>query len=656
VGEFAAEVITAIGVGDIDIAVKILEQNDIRREAIEAITRRASLLAQETNSLRSPTQKYLVQLDDALEEVAEKGANTSKTVEMLEDIDNQLEGQLTRLTRQAQEDAASRMMEQQAQLLATTRRAVQETLNGNPDSAKTCRKVVEKLQESTDDAVTLIQRRADVLQDVTVKSGQVDDVTTRMAREGDPAIRVPRDPNTTVGASGDPDVTVRVAHDQDISIRRTTDSGGIEATTSSARDTGGGDPNVTLLKPLDPPRPLYGPNITYDPEFDLEVQRLAREGLPHVSSLPPQKMTPCLRQGAAYKDLEFDTSPLTREADAAMRRGDYGTAERLYRTLRTSEVDPTTIANVTRKQRLAHFAGEKAAAIHAAAGRQGSQVDKVMRDFTPDELARVRATPDNPRFYEQLKQSNDHVTKTAPYLIKDAQGNAIGVFKPNSPLKDQNLVDVKSERLFYRMARDLKDQGFDINIPASTGMTMTIGGKKLRGTYVRYIPGGTDLFGQDIGSCVALKRQIAQDRVLSAWMGDVDRHGGNFFLTGRGDFFSIDHGNARIYGSPGALEMDADDFDMLMRVEVQRIATTIKNYDPIMATVDRQITYDDMSDLVEAIQEMPESRIRTMVREVLGLGNQQEIDGVMRCLMTRRQFLADELSQAFPPLVATVSR
>ena len=86
----------------------------------------------------------------------------------------------------------------------------------------------------------------------------------------------------------------------------------------------------------------------------------------------------------------------------------------------------------------------------------------------------------------------------------------------------------------YRMARKL-----GINSPAcaritwdDAGITRTIGIQRLA-------PDASDLGKIDRGTALALKKHVAEDRVLAMLLGDPDRNSGNFVVTAKAEAYTV---------------------------------------------------------------------------------------------------------------------
>jgi hypothetical protein len=134
---------------------------------------------------------------------------------------------------------------------------------------------------------------------------------------------------------------------------------------------------------------------------------------------------------------------------------------------------------------------------------------------------------------------------------------------------------------------------------------MTIEGQLREGVFIR-MASGTRLGALGIGGPAAFKRQIAQDRVLALWLGDHDRHLGNYLATATGEVRCIDHGMAdfagRVYGENAAgATGDVAELAMTERLKKLRYPGDPKSSYGLW-WVDDQITIEDMLPTIRKIQ------------------------------------------------------
>jgi len=577
VGELAAEVLTALGVGDIDLAVKILRKNGAAPEAIEAIAQRVRKAAAEADGARTPATKYLKQVDDALEEMAGGKPVSDATKRTLRQSGEEVQERLTTVVRKAADDEAGRLVQEEAEKLRALKQTLEDAAGGKRADAEVGAKVVKQLDDKADDAARRLKQQDEV----------VDKLTTKLKSE-------------------EPDL------------------------------------NLTNRRTPRPDQPDMGLTSKAPPQKPKPLQEAVQDsGL--ESSVPRRAQTPkeIADEAERLKSLDYRKGGVTQQADDAMRRGDYDEAARRYKqALADGQLDPKTAEEVAEKLRVAKETQEAAERLRAGGGQSKSQVT---REFTQEEVENLSRTPGER--LKPLKTSAGEESLTRPRLVLDADGRPVAVFKPTVPGQRPNQIDVKGEQVAYRLSQRL---GGDT--PAVAPAKMMIDGQEQSGTLVRFIPDGSDLKVLDAGTQRAVKREVAQDKAMSLFLGDHDRHAGNYFVTKDGEVFNIDHGLSDLAERPDIVNWSAPP-DQLER-EITRAmdyrAQLPGTGDSIIKGIDNQITYEDLAPSIDKIKNMNESDIRGLLSGVTAPG--EETERAVRTLMVRKDNLGSVLERHFPRL------
>ncbi len=159
---------------------------------------------------------------------------------------------------------------------------------------------------------------------------------------------------------------------------------------------------------------------------------------------------------------------------------------------------------------------------------------KVGESFTPEETAHLETIPWKQT--EAVTYETGEASFTKPRKMFNSKGEPIAIFKPMSL---QGGVDLDGEVAAYEFGKIL-----GLDVPAVTRVKVRgPNGEEVEGIAIRYIDGDNFLKASEAEFLYA-KREIAQDKAFSAFLGDHDRHMGNYYYTQDGRVLSIDHGMA----------------------------------------------------------------------------------------------------------------
>lgn len=323
---------------------------------------------------------------------------------------------------------------------------------------------------------------------------------------------------------------------------------------------------------------------------------------------------------------------LLRNANRLLMEGEYRKAVGRYKELLTflkemgnegSTVGQELVRNL-RLARRAWSAHQRLTAVDPGA------ITQVTERFRPGEVDDIIRRSTGAGASVRLQRMAE-ATYTKPYWVVE-KGRRIAVFKPAEP----SGRDLKAEMLYYEFARRL---GY--NCPACAPATMQTPDRgQVNGIIVRYVE-GTALKDCDAGLRLAARREIARDKVLSALLGDHDRHFGNYLASeGRGTI-SIDHGmcdfDDMIIGQGGR---DTIRLNMVERIRLGR------QFYRQMAQVDPLLHYADIQEAVREIQGLADE-LETLLKPIFS--NPDELNAVLPYIRTRLELLPDVMHECYGP-------
>lgn len=213
-----------------------------------------------------------------------------------------------------------------------------------------------------------------------------------------------------------------------------------------------------------------------------------------------------------------------------------------------------------------------------------------------------------------LKTSAGEATKDVPRLVKIGKETFMfrEIKKTGGELVDETLAR-KSEIFASRFAKKL-----GINSPACSEISWVgADGKSRRGIMQRVVANVSDLSAVDRGTALAVKKHVAEDKVLSLILGNPDRHARNFLITVDGKVYSIDHGEAAIIETvvqdwgktPGEIKKTVN----RMMETRYKIYLSKMNQWHIMNAVEKRIDLSDMKDILERVGNLNRSDIEALL-------------------------------------------
>ncbi len=241
----------------------------------------------------------------------------------------------------------------------------------------------------------------------------------------------------------------------------------------------------------------------------------------------------------------------------------------------------------------------------------------------------------------QMALPGEQGTYSDPYWVWRKTENGLqkhGIFK-GSGEGFADHYDLRAEQVYA----DVGDI-VGVEVPACAQGKMTIGGQVREGIYVRNA-NGTCLKHLSHEAQIALKPQIARDRVLAAFLGDHDRHMGNYLVTRDGRVISIDHGMADVCGKR-LLENNpfADDATFRMSMKSRIVDMGRGRYG--LTYIDEHMTIEDMLPTIERIEKLcndPDGLRRLLARTL----SDEELEDAVRELTGRARVLRQVMQECF---------
>lgn len=284
--------------------------------------------------------------------------------------------------------------------------------------------------------------------------------------------------------------------------------------------------------------------------------------------------------------------------------------------------------------------------------------DNIVKEFADHEITAVRTQLEG--LFEQIRgQVRDKpsiIDELMPPLRTSSgektldQPRLLVVNGDRFVVKDftENLDKAKNELVASRLANKL-----EINSPACAEISwVDEAGNKRCVLVQRFVPNASDLGKVDRGTALALKKHIAEDRVLAMWLGDHDRRSRNFLVTAEGRVYAIDRGESVIIEFMGVKWDGGPEED----IPKQIITALKRRHDvyrgrmeemwPIIEAIDHFITSGDMEDILGRISRLSEKDLSELLKGVFVEGS-KEYKQVKTTLLTRRGELRNLLMEPF---------
>ncbi len=584
-GEFAAEVLTTLGVGDIDQTLRILEQSGIDAKTIGTLGQVLRQAAEGIEDAAGSVKVHSGKLDDALREVTERGSLTPASREALESSRKDIDDKILRLMNRTAAEADSHGAVKQLEQYMAMKAAIDDALSGNRAGARVGRKAVDQLEEQAEKSAHELTQKARTCEEIAEGLRKADaEVPGRSLSKG--AGELPDGKDSKVKSLDD------LVH------------------------------NSGLEGPSDPKVPLSQRKIR------LEADRA--KGLKYFEE-GPDGIRPGFRSG-------FE------EADAAMAKKDWPEAVRKYKELYAQDLSDTVRAEARLKYEQAK------AALDAEQGRSLTKNlnEDIMRKYGKEEVDNFAAGLKSGDYV--LKQI-DKPSAQRPYWLLDSKtGERVAIIKPSS-IRDG--WDIKREAISQRIMEELRGQNaIGFRSPACTKMEVEINGKS-ETCLVERIARGADLEDLPVGHHYTVVDQLAEERAVSAFLLDFDRHSANEKVDEGLSLIAIDRG----YSGIGQIQNIGNLSDAQLEARVVRdflsIGADKPGKDVIIKNVENLMTYNQMEGVVKSVEGWDAAKIRAMLGEIVDTDGQRlltdaEIDDTARTLLASRRNFGKSLEAKFP--------
>ena len=256
---------------------------------------------------------------------------------------------------------------------------------------------------------------------------------------------------------------------------------------------------------------------------------------------------------------------------------------------------------------------------------------------------------DQEQYMPRLLTTSGGKTEFGPRTIK--VGDQVYVYKPASS-KAHYLNDINAEIAAYKFSKELGR-----NSPASALGVVTKDQTQSPALIMRYVEGSADLVVARPWTVVALKKRIAEDRMFSLFLGDYDRHRANYLVANK-HVFSTDHGVGELIDTGQNREVSeflyrhASDEELkawmkkrlIDRYEFQLQANAAGR--PILAEVDRHITFKDMEGMVKEIEALQPEQIDRIL-DGLHFDSATRKEWARKTLLMRRDVIGEALKEVY---------
>lgn len=384
----------------------------------------------------------------------------------------------------------------------------------------------------------------------------------------------------------------------------------------------------------------------------------------------------CHRAVKLWEQLRAD--PAFKAAEEAMRKGDLDAAVEVYHAKLTaintrleaavSSGNPNAVKN-NMEELLLYLESYTIARDVRDASRRLKPFGKVAEDRFMDVIDSPKAKAVGAKVTEAFEQvregakqldealpplttSAGEATKDVPRLVKIGKETFMfrEIKKTGGELVDETLAR-KSEIFASRFAKKL-----EINSPACSEISWVgADGKTRRGIMQRVVANVSDLSAVDRGTALAVKKHVAEDKVLSLILGDPDRHARNFLITVDGKVYSIDHGEAAIIETvvqdwgkaPGEIKKTVN----RMMETRYKIYLSKMNQWHIMSAIEKRIDLSDMKDILERVGNLKRSDIEALL-DGLYTSKSADFKKAVDTIMMRIEYVEELLKN--PPTLGSL--
>jgi hypothetical protein len=631
-GQAVAEVLTILmGVGDVDQAARVLRKAGVQGDDIGNVLKKLTMQLDNAARLRVP-DKHRRLMTQALKEINETGTLSSNMQQVLRKNSDEFLRELDQIVKgvgNAELSSLEALTLKQAKMV---QQALEDLSHGKGVTARIISESIDEMDGAIRKTEQILQEHAQRCKTLTTKIGEVGDkvADSKIKRATDGMGDAP-------GLQSAPEAAIRpgvgTSSDKAKYVMKILSHDGIDADVP--------DHIRNMFRSGD--EALQAGNFS-------KAQELYAEGAVMIQSL---------KKNAGGDQLK----ELTKASEEALEK--YKLAKNVQIEMKRIRPSGSAIKDVTMKP-IEEAQKQK---VSKAISDALSQVEKKAQQevmWTANKIAQETGENFNTVFERVKKQEYDKIydglldkhmqplttstgtpSRYGPRTI-EVDGEVF-VYKPASR-EFKNLSDIRGEVSAYNLAREL-----NMNTPASAQIHIGEGVNQKQGLLMRYVQDAQDLTVADPEKLMAMKQHVADDRVMSLFLGDYDRHSGNLLLTGKGDFFSVDHNISNLVEDLNAhSEFIHIDYDKATDAELAAMITKrmeekyeffmrMRTGRPRIQVIDSQIKFKDMEPMVNRIKKLSEKQIESVLDGVYQKGS-NDWRNAKRTLMIRQECLGRVLS------------
>ena len=631
-GQAVAEVLTILmGVGDVDQAAKVLRRAGVQGDDIGQVLKKITMQLDNAARLRVP-DKHRHLMTQALKEINETGVLSKNMQQVLRKNSDEFLRELDQIVKRVGNAELSSIEALTLKQAKMVQQALEDLSHGKGATARIMSQSIDEMDGAIRKTEQILQEKAQRCKSLTAKIGEVGDevADSKIKRATDGMGDAP-------GLQSAPEAAIRpgvgTSSDKAKHVMKRLSHDGVDADVP--------DHIRKIFRSGD--EALQGGNFS-------KAQELYAEGAVMIQSL---------KKNAGADQLE----ELTRASEEALEK--YKLARNVQIEMERIRPSGSAIKDVTmkpigeaQKQKVSKAISDALSEVEKEAQQEvmwkakkiaqetGEDFNTVFKRITDKEYDKIYDGVLDKRM-QPLTTSTGKPSRYGPRTI-EVDGEVF-VYKPASR-EFKNLSDIRGEVSAYNLAREL-----NMNTPASAQILVDEGVGQKQGLLMRYVHDAQDLTVADPEKLMAVKQHVADDRVMSLFLGDYDRHSGNLLLTGKGDFFSVDHNIANLVEDINAhSEFVHIDYDKATDAELAAMITKrmeekyeffmrMRKGRPRIEVIDSQIKFKDMEPMVNRIKKLSEKQIESVLDGVYQKGS-TEWRNAKRTLMIRQECLGRVLS------------
>lgn len=627
-GHVAAEVLTSlIGVGDLDRAVRVLQRSGVAKAQVGQILKQLTRDLDRAASIRIPSA-HRKALEDAVSEYAEKGVLSPGTRKLLKQKSEEMTEQLNRMAKRLEQVDPDSLEALRLKQAKTSQKALEEASEGRMVSAKAMKENSDQLEKAYQQGRKGAKKSVEELDRVSKKMG---------------------DGSGGSGSNGSP----RKAGEDVPGVQSSDKARKKLAETYRQKAENTAQMFETqALRPEDPPelhrlanagdKALAEGDISKAKDF-YDLAQMKADALRKKASDPEvaenldiayNVLSERYKLAKAIEHRSRRILPTGSAIDGPVMQAIDG-----YERDRVVEAIEDTFQRVERatEKEFKTAAQEIKEAAMKKAQQERRHLDDVLKEMR-EEIYQRHLDREMP----VLKTSAGVRSSFEPRVIK--VGDQTYIYKASS---QPDFKDLRGEAAGYQLAKEL-----DRNTPACAKVQLLRGQEGTQSLITRFVKNAHDLSVADPETLIAMRQRVADDRVMSMFLGDADRHSANYLVGENGrEFYSTDHGLSELVDS--GVDYSREGLNTFRSQIKERVKEKYKYYlrkwgsrDPRMKLIDMHLGYDKhMKQMVERIQKLNDKAIKRIV----GASYKRDTDNwqkALRTLMTRKDVMGDAIQEA----------